>query len=150
MYVPLMLGGASSVPASPDKLVKHRGTVGALSQDQHAAVAAQQDLLKYRTLQGEHQGVGLDHLHLVRIGCLHPQRHVASIALNQKGLQTLHQDQGMADGVPVAATILGSFSFHRTWVFLRKQKELVDLKDWMHFINKTKLRVSYLLGQIVG
>lgn len=34
--------------------------------------------------------------------------------------------------------------------FLRKQKELVNLKDWMHFINKTKLRVSYLLGQIVG
>lgn len=116
MYVPLMLGGgASSVPASPDKLVKHRGTVGALSQDQHAAVAAQQDLLKYRTLQGEHQGVGLDHLHLVRIGCLHPQRHVASIALNQEGLQTLHQDQGVADGVPVAATILGSFSFRHAF-----------------------------------
>lgn len=109
------VGWMLSTPDSPDELVKHSSAVRALSQHQRAAVAAQQHLLEHGALQGEHQGVSLEHLHLVCFGGLHPQRHVASIALNQQSFQTLHHGQGVADGVATASSILCDIDLQHVW-----------------------------------
>lgn len=88
------LGWAS---ASPDELVKDGGAVGCLAQNHGAVVAREQQLLEHVTLHGQHQAVGLDHLHLVRADGLHAQRDVAAVAQGQQGLHALHQAQGVVE-----------------------------------------------------
>lgn len=148
-----------TAPASPDELVKHSGAVGSLSQHHSAAVAAQQHLLKHRALQREHQGVSLDHLHLVSIGRLHTERNITSVPLNQQGLQPLQQGLGVADGVSITASFLGEVSFEQTcFQRVKTKKEMEELEKLVHvtfriqltFIACQQVVSDYLLGQIVG
>lgn len=116
---------------SPDELVKHSRTVGALLQHQRAAVEAQQHLLEHGALQLQDQSVNLDHLHLVCAGRLHPQRHVAAVSLNQQGFQALQQGQRVADGVPAAATsILSTINFLSAWL---KRKRMEFIHSFLNF-----------------
>ena len=79
----------------PDELVKDCRTLCCFPQHHGAAVARQQQLLEHVALHGEHQAVGLDHLHLVRVGGLHTQGDVAAVPHGQQALQTLHQAHGV-------------------------------------------------------
>lgn len=83
------------VSASPDELVKDSSTVGRLSQNHGAVVAGEQQLFKHVALHGEHQAVGLDHLHLVRVDGLHAEGDIAAVPHGQQRLQALHQAHGV-------------------------------------------------------
>jgi hypothetical protein len=54
----------------PDELVEDGSTLSGLQEDQGGAVTAEQQFLEHRALQGQHQGVGLDHLYLLCSHCL--------------------------------------------------------------------------------
>lgn len=145
-------------PASPDELVKHSSTVGALSQHHSAAVTSQQHPLEHWALQGEHQGVNLDHLHLVGIGRLHTKRNITSVPLNQQGLQALQQGLGVADGVAITASFLGKVRFQQACVQRGKKKYGgTGEVSTCHTPNtayiqslQTSCICDYLLGQIMG
>lgn len=80
----------------PDKLVEDGSTVPGLLQH-HLALVTQQ-LLELLTVQSQQQAVGVENSDLVGAHSLHPQHHIAGIALPQQFLQALEQHLGVVDG----------------------------------------------------
>ena len=87
---------SSPDPSPPDELVEDSSTVRGLLQH-HLALVTQQfpELL---TLQSQQQAVGMEDSDLVGAHGLHPQHHIAGIALPQQFLQALEQHLGVVDG----------------------------------------------------